>query len=89
MYITDREIMPIHIDNAIVIGRISIKANSNGDIAEFYIDDELKYVDEETPFEWMWDEFATGEHKIKVIAYDNEENTATDEIEVTIFNIGG
>ena len=86
LYIFDREIMPTPIDTT-VIGRISIKANSNGDTVEFYIDGELKYVDEEMPFGWIWDDFVTGGHEVKVIAYDNKENTATDEIEVIIFNL--
>lgn len=43
----------------------------------------------QAPFEWLWNEKAIGRDEMKVIAYDNEGNTATDEIEVIIVNFGG
>jgi len=44
---------------------------------------------DESPYEWLWDERAFGLHEIKVIAYDKEDYTAEDEINVIVFNIGG
>ena len=92
LYIADREIMPILIDNTIVIGEITVEADAydeNGiEKVEFCIDDVLKSNDDVEPYRWLWNEFAVGRHELKVIVYDNGGNTATDEIEVIIFNIG-
>jgi len=84
LYITDREIMPIASNRAVIVGGITIGANTNGDSVEFYIDDELKYVDNSSPYEWQWNEFTVGNHEIIVKAYDAE---ARDSIDVWILNI--
>lgn len=93
LYIFDREIMPSILGNAIIIGRITIKANVYSedelDRVEFYIDDILKSSDSEQPYEWLGNERGFGRHEIKVIAYDNKGNTAEDRINVMIFNLGG
>ena len=93
LYIFDREIMPTIFGNTIILGKITIKADAYSedgiDRVEFCIDDELRYVDEDTPFEWLWNEKAFGTHEIKVIAYDVSENKAEDKINVIIFNFGG
>lgn len=47
----------------------------------------LKGTDAESPYEWIWDERTFGTHEIKVVAYDNEGNTAVDSQEVWIFNV--
>ncbi|HEC76365.1 MAG TPA: hypothetical protein ENI33_03780 [Thermoplasmatales archaeon] len=89
LYIADREIIRL-LKNTVIIGKITIKADAydeNGvEKVEFYIDDELKNTDYIMPYSWLWDEFAFGMHEIKVIAYDNEGNADTDEMEVAIFN---
>jgi len=87
IYLFDREIMPA--SETIILGKITIDANASEDIerVEFYIDDELKYVDNEAPYQWQWNERAIGNHEIKVIAYDNEGNDATDKSDVFIFNL--
>lgn len=91
IYLADREIMPLYSNRIIIIGKITIKVDAHGeseiDKVEFYIDDELKSSDAQTPYEWLWDEFAIGTHEIKVITYDNKGNEASDEINVTIFNL--
>jgi hypothetical protein len=51
-------------------------------MVEFYIDDEIRYVDKEKPYEWLWDELAVGWHEIKVTA-----NDAIDGIDVFILNV--
>lgn len=84
LYIMDREIMQT--GKTIVVGEITIEVETNGNRVEFYIDDELKYVDSEKPYEWTWNEFAIGKHEIKVIAYDKG-NTVEDKINVVIFNL--
>jgi len=89
LYIFDREIMPA--DNAIVIGKITIQAEAYSikgiDRVEFYIDNGLRYEGGGPPYEWLWDEFAIGNHEIMAVAYDDEGNGAEDRINVLIFNI--
>ncbi len=86
IYFMNREIMSISSNKAIIIGSININVDTNGDRVEFYIDDILKYTDEEIPYQWKWDELAFGMHKIIVKAY-NGGNAVVDEINVIIFNI--
>ncbi|HEC82487.1 MAG TPA: hypothetical protein ENI53_01195 [Thermoplasmatales archaeon] len=66
-----------------IFGKVNVEAMSSLDTSkvEFYIDNELKYSDFESPFQWTWKEIAIGKHEIKVIAY-NENGKAEDSIEV-------
>ena len=86
LYFMDREIMPIAYDKAVIIGRITIEAETNGNKVEFYINDDLKYEDDFSPYQWTWDETAVGKYTIKVLAY-NENTLAEDEQEIWIINI--
>jgi len=81
LYFMDREILVTGREKAIIIGRITVEAVTNGDKIEFYVDDSLKYIDEIAPFKWAWDELVIGKHEIKVIAYGEGEE-AEDSIEV-------
>ncbi|MFA5102833.1 MAG: Ig-like domain-containing protein [Candidatus Thermoplasmatota archaeon] len=49
---------------------------------EFYIDGQFKGDDFSEPYTYYWNEFLSGEHTIKVIAYDNADNNASAEIDV-------
>ncbi len=85
--------MPTIFGNTIIVGKITIEAdamdNQSGmNKVEFYVDDVLKNTDNYPPYQWLWNEFAFGNHELKVIAYDNGGNTAKDKIEVKIFNFG-
>jgi len=64
---------------------ISVRASQDVDYVEFYIDGEIKYVDGEEPYEWLWDEFIFGKCEIKVIAYNDYGKNNSDEIEVWKF----
>ncbi len=86
LYIMNREIMPIASNRAIVIGGITVEAETNGDRVEFYLNDELKYEDDSSPYQWTWDETAVGKYTMKVVAY-NENTLAEDEQEIWIINI--
>ena len=55
---------------------------------EFYIDNVLKSIDDEAPYKWLWNEYAVGNHEIKVMAYDSKGNKVEDIISVIIFNLG-
>jgi phosphodiesterase/alkaline phosphatase D-like protein len=55
---------------------------------EFYIDDTLIGTDTSPPYETQWDSTmaADGSHTIKAAAYDQNNNTAQDQISVTVSN---
>lgn len=82
IYIFDREV--IKADRTIIIGRITIEVNSSENIGEveFYIDGEFRYLDNEKPYEWLWNELSVGKHEIKVIG-----NEAMDKKDVFIINL--
>ena len=56
---------------------------------EFYVDSELKSIDNSSPYEWLWNEFTIGKHEIRAIAYNDEGNKVEDKINIIIFNLGG
>ena len=87
IYIGGKQIMPSRLGKTIVIGKIDVEVEaSNITKVEFYFDNELKYTDEEPPFEWTLDETAFFSHEIKVIGYGNE-STTQDSMNLIIFNI--
>ena len=90
LYRNNRKILE-HEDETIIIGWINVKVNvddaeSGINKVEFYVDDELKETISTYPYNWMWDEHILLGHTLKTIVYDNAGNTATDEINVWIFN---
>jgi len=92
LYIEDREIMPTVLGNTIIIGKITIYADASNHESgiskvEFYIDNILQESVTEPPYAWQWNYLSIGTHLIKVVAYDNAGNYASDEIVVKIFNI--
>ena len=90
-YINNERVIPF--PKARIIGEIEIEAYipgswhepGNADKVEFYVDDVLKATTTSKPFNWTWDKITIGKHTIKVIAYDDEGNTATNEREVRKF----
>lgn len=92
LYFGDREIISLPGDKTIVLGAITVKAQTASELGiekvEFYVDNELKETLTEEPYQWLWDETAFSTHTIKVTAYDIiTGNTATDEQTVWIFNL--
>ena len=89
LYIANREIMAV--GHTIIIGKINIETIAEDESGikkiEFYIDNDLKAIDYEMPYEWLWNEIAMGKHEIKVIAYDSTDTIAMKKMEVMIFNI--
>ena len=90
-YIANKKVLSTEI--TIIIGKITVAVNAYSskeiDKVEFYIDNVLKNTDYNESYQWLWNEFAIGEHEIKVIAYDKKGNKAEDKINVMIFNFGG
>ncbi|MCD6512441.1 MAG: Ig-like domain repeat protein, partial [Thermoplasmata archaeon] len=92
IYLFDRKVFPFC--KPLIIGKITIRVNAGNstsgiDRVEFYVDNKLKYTDEEEPYEWTYDEGAIFRHRhyitVKVV------DTAGKEAEITqriwIFNI--
>ena len=87
--------IPILLSRTIIFGNITILVSAASlqliDKIEFYVNDVLKHVEIDR-FEWLlvpwnWDEPILFKHTIKVIAYDNGGFTASDELDVWIFNL--
>ncbi|EMR73261.1 Peptidase C1A, papain [Thermoplasmatales archaeon SCGC AB-539-N05] len=93
LYTKNSEIKTL-LGNTIIIGSITIEADVSDEISgvekvEFYIDDELKHIASDAPYEWTLNEPLFGKHTIKVIAHDNLDNIINYEIEeVYIFSLG-
>ncbi|KAA0002389.1 MAG: hypothetical protein FE044_03085 [Thermoplasmata archaeon] len=92
LYIEDREIMSTVFGNTIIIGKITIVVDASNhesgvNRVEFYIDNVLQNTIMEEPYTWEWNYLSIGTHLIKVVAYDNAGNYASDEMVVKIFNI--
>jgi len=93
LYFFGRKILPCF--SIKIIGKITIEVAANDSISgiqkvEFYIDNNLKYVDNESQYKWIYDEPAVLFHKhtIKVRAIDKAGNTKeSDEIKIWIFNL--
>jgi len=71
----------------LIIGRIYVIANASDNVGiesvEFYVDGELRDIDYEPPYIWLWDEqtmFLI--YELKVVARDFAGNEATDSIKV-------
>jgi len=57
---------------SIVIGDITIVTKELQPLSkvEFYLGKKLVYTDDMSPFQWNWDSFSFGRHKVKAVAYD-------------------
>jgi predicted acyl esterase len=90
LYIGGREILPLPLKNTIILGNINIAINTDMEYGiekvEFYIDDEIKITDDESPYEWLWDETKFGKHTIKTVAYARSGKTIERNLQVLIFN---
>ncbi len=75
----------------LVLGRCDIKVDaydkeSGMNRVEFYIDNNLKFVDYDEPFSWLWNELVKLRlYTIKVIGYDNAGNRRCDCVKILKF----
>ncbi|MCD6331428.1 MAG: hypothetical protein J7L80_04435 [Thermoplasmata archaeon] len=85
LYINGKKIMPLK--KPFIVGSITVKIEVNSNIevkdVKFYVDDTLKKIDNDEPYEWTWNEKGFGKHSLAVIASDIAGNT--DEIEKEIW----
>ena len=88
IYVMNKK-LKIRIQKILIVGPIDIEVKITDDVekVEFYIDNELKYVDTEQPFMWRWDERAFFKKTIKIKAYVGDESYDSDEKEVLIFHL--
>ena len=63
---------------SIVQGDVTVVAKELEPLSkvEFYLDNRLVHTDEDSPFEWDWNRFSFGRHKVKAVAYDLDGNEA-------------
>ena len=67
-----------------IIGPIDITVSAeNTEKIEFYVDDELKITDEQSPFEWK-SSLPKGLHTVETIAYDAEGDISKDIVDVFV-----
>ncbi len=76
-----------------VSGLITITATASDDVAitkvEFYIDNQLKFTDTQSPYTYLWYTTSTtnGAHLVKVVAYDTLLQTADSQIAIYVNNV--
>ncbi len=60
---------------------INTDVSSDVQYVEFFMDDQLQYTDSSAPFSWNFNtgNYTEGSHTMKVIAYNSQGETATDE----------
>lgn len=67
---------------SIIFGKLLVKADANSSYGikrvEFFIDNELIYIDNDAPYEYEIERFSIWLHKIKVIAYDKRGESSLD-----------
>ncbi|HID24949.1 MAG TPA: hypothetical protein EYP23_00570 [Thermoplasmata archaeon] len=85
VYVANYKVLPLP-SMTIVFGSIDVEVNASGmEGVDFYIDGVFKATDTMEPYVWTWDEKTFGKHTIKVVAYDNAGNHASDEVTVWKF----
>jgi len=89
LYIFGKKILDLK-KGTICIGKVRIAVdvldNATGiNRVEFYIDDELLGTDYTAPYSWTWTTPAFFSHSIKAVAYNQVNNSASDEIIVGKF----
>ena len=78
------------VNNAFVNGPIEVAANAADDVGvvkvDFFIDNGRVAEDDSVPYriEWNTDDFEEGAHSLKAIAHDTGEQTAENQVQVTV-----
>jgi outer membrane protein assembly factor BamB len=73
IYLANIRILPFR--SPLIIGKILVQAEvqfeniSHVNRVEFTVDDIVKFVDTERPYEWRWDQRSFGRHVLKATAY--------------------
>lgn len=81
------------IDGSTVSDIVSVTATASDNVGvakvEFYIDDNRKTIDTDSPYSYNWNtrDYNDGSHTVTAIAYDAADNVASDTITVIVDNI--
>ncbi|RLG55852.1 MAG: hypothetical protein DRN95_07415, partial [Candidatus Hydrothermarchaeota archaeon] len=88
LYFNDREIIPI--SKTVIIGKITIEVDVYSEVGinkiEFFVDGKIKYIAQERPYAWLWDEKVIGSHEIKIYAYNREGYSKEAKMNILILN---
>jgi len=91
LYLHDREVVPLGGRVTVIIGQITLIAQSRGDVrfdkVEFWINREIKNRDSRPPYEWTWNERTVGWDTLRVIAYKGD-RTISDDVKAFVYNTG-
>jgi hypothetical protein len=91
LYLNNERVIPTK--TARIFGSIDVEVYIAGswdqqgqaEKVEFYVDDALQATVDTTPFLWTWSDVAFGKHTLKILAYNDEGATASDELQVIKF----
>ncbi len=80
----------LHLPLTIIFGDITVETQVNGisgdvEKVEFYIDQELMFIDTEKPYNWTWQGKPTFRHKLKIVAYYSGRSSLSNELVVWKF----
>ena len=84
LYIMGKKVMKI--GRTIIFGKMNMKVKGNYDKVEFYLDNELKYEDNEEPYEWEICN-AIGKHRLTAKLY-HERECIEDSMDAYLFIFG-
>gem|GEM_PF-5484052 len=92
LYINDRELLTGVLRATVILGKITSRVhawdNESGiHHVDFLIDNETRYSDSESPFEWILDDTFRGWYRLGVAAFDYGGNQGADEQMILIFNL--
>jgi len=91
LYVAGRKILSFPNANTIILGKIYAKAEvkSNEEInrVEFYFDGEIDHIEEEEPYEHVYDNIAFFSHSIKTMVYTSDGKYDMNKIYVKVFNV--
>jgi hypothetical protein len=91
LYIGGREILPLPLKSALILGKANVQINPEMEYGiesvEFYVDDELKATDDDTPYEWILDETIFGKRTLKTVAFAKTGKTIERTVQALIFNL--
>jgi hypothetical protein len=92
LYVHDREVGPLGGRVTVIIGHITLSAQSRENIrfdrVEFWINRDIKSRDSSPPYEWTWNQKTIGWNTLRAIAYKGE-RTLSDDVKAFVYNTEG
>jgi len=94
LYMFDRQLLPLPVQRAIIIGQVTVTANASDIISgvekvTFSVDGAPVFTDDAPPYVWAWNVTSLfQQHTIQATAIDTAGNEATATTEATVFYLG-